>query len=212
MEKPIVHVYLPEGFADWETGFILPELRTGRWFRKGTAGFDIRFCALEKGVITSMGGLPVECETQIDDITKENAAMLIIPGSMGWMTPDAAHERVFAQARTFLGKGIPVACICGATIAMARAGFLDDRAHTSNDLSFLKMFCPTYRGEALYRNEPAVVDKGLITASAMAPLEFARCILEQLNVVDAPVLEAWHSLYKTGDSRFYLKLMELMGQ
>ena len=94
-----------------------------------------------------------------------------------------------------------------ASAALGRAGILDDYFHTSNDLNFLKMFCPEYKAESNYRDLPAVAERNLITASGTAPLEFAYEILKRLDVFSSEVLEAWYKLYQTHDSKYYYKLM-----
>jgi len=94
------------------------------------------------------------------------------------------------MARTFLAADIPVAAICGATIALAQAGCLDHQLHTSNDLGYLQATCPAYAGEAHFKGDPAVTDGNLITASGVAPLEFAYHLLRKLNVFRTETLEA----------------------
>ncbi len=42
------------------------------------------------------------------------------------------------------------------------------------------MTCPNYKGEKYYEMEPVVSDTNLITASGIAPLEFAREVLKKL--------------------------------
>ncbi len=66
---------------------------------------------------------------------------------------------------------------------LQNAGLLDERPHTSNDVAALKMFCPGYQGEECYVNEPAVTDGNLITASGLAPVEFACHILRRMDVM-----------------------------
>ena len=63
-----------------------------------------------------------------------------------------------------------------------------------------------YRGAALYRDAPTVVAEGLITASAMHPLEFARDIFAVLQLYTDEVLAAWYGLYKTGEARYFATL------
>jgi transcriptional regulator GlxA family with amidase domain len=105
-----------------------------------------------------------------------------------------------------------VAAICGATVALASAGFLNNRPHTSNDLDYLKATCPAYQGEAHYRHEPAVTDGDLITATGVAPLEFAYHILKQLDVCTADTLDAWYKLYVTHEPRYFFQLMQSLPQ
>ncbi|MCY7931716.1 glutamine amidotransferase, partial [Bacillus inaquosorum] len=42
----------------------------------------------------------------------------------------------------------------GATQGLANYGYLDSRKHTSNDLEYMKMVCPIYKGEKLYEKGP----------------------------------------------------------
>ena len=95
-----------------------------------------------------------------------------------------------------------VAAICGATYGLARAGLLDDRDHTSNAADFLAGV-PGYGGADHYQEARAVHDRGLITAPATAPVDFARAVFEALEVFPEPVIEAWYGLYTTGERRFY---------
>ena len=75
--------------------------------------------------------------------------------------------------------GTIVAAICGATDALANMGYLDTRKHTSNNLEYTKMVCPNYKGEKFYELESAVSDVNLVTASGIAPLEFAMEVLKK---------------------------------
>ncbi|MBO0780576.1 MAG: hypothetical protein J2P37_17270 [Ktedonobacteraceae bacterium] len=52
----------------------------------------------------------------------------------------------------------------------------------------------------LYQNQPAFTDGNLITASAIAPLEFAYQIFKKLEVYRPRTLEAWYQVYKTSDA------------
>jgi putative intracellular protease/amidase len=107
-------------------------------------------------------------------------------------------------ARVFVKAGTPLAAICGATWAIARAGLLDDRRHTSNAPEYIAT--SRHRGQALYVAERAVNDRGVITASATGALEFAREIFTQLEYYPGPTIEAWYQLYRTGDSKYYAEL------
>jgi putative intracellular protease/amidase len=98
--------------------------------------------------------------------------------------------------RRFLAAKKPVAAICGATYGLAKGGLLDDREHTSNARVFLES--SGYRGGHLYRDAPAVTDRGLITASGCFPVDFATHIFKALDLYEPKVLEAWRGLYTTG--------------
>ena len=102
----------------------------------------------------------------IDEVNPEHAALLLLSGADHWLAPRQAP--VLEKIAAFLGAGVPVAAICGATAALAQAGFLNDRPHTSNDLGYLQAICPAYAGASRYRAEAAVTVGNLITASGVA--------------------------------------------
>ena len=129
--------------------------------------------------------------------------MLILAGADTWLTGGNAE---FAEkAREFLDAGVPVAAICGATGGLAAAGLLDDRRHTSNAKVFVEMMGS--KGGDLYVDEPAVTDRGLITATAAAPVEFAREIFAELDLYEPEVLASWYKLYGQQDPAGYHELM-----
>jgi hypothetical protein len=92
-------------------------------------------------------------------------------------------------------------------MGLAKAGLLDNRPHTSNDLGFLKSVCPTYSGDKFYLQEEAVLGDKLITASGIVPLEFAREVLKELDVFSSETLEAWYKLYTTHEPQYFYAMM-----
>jgi putative intracellular protease/amidase len=201
-----VYFYVFNTLADWEPAYALAELRSGRYFKDRTLKYDIKTVGMNKDPVTTMGGVKILPDLTVSDMAADDAGLLILPGGDTWLEP--IHAPIFPVVRTFLEKKIPVAAICGATISLAANGLLDDRAHTSNDLGYLKMCVPTYRGEARYVHEPAVCDRGLITASGVAPLEFTREILIKLDVMTPATLDAWYRLYRTHEAASFFALME----
>jgi putative intracellular protease/amidase len=99
---------------------------------------------------------------------------------------------------------VPVAAICGATFGLALEGLLDERAHTSNAAEYLAL--TGYAGGDRFVAEPAVVDGDLITASGVAPVHFARAILERLAVYTAEVAASWFKLYGDRDPAGFYEL------
>lgn len=126
-----------------------------------------------------MGGLNVTPNTSYDALDPANIDALVIPGGLGW-----EKERLSILAGWYSGfaKGRLVAGICAAASALAGTGALDDVAHTGNSLASHKAY-PSYRGEALYRDQPkAVSDGGIVTAAGSAPVSFAVEILKHLGL------------------------------
>jgi hypothetical protein len=64
-----------------------------------------------------------------------------------------------------------------------------------------------YAGGDLYRDVPAIDDRGLITANANAPVEFAAAIFVRLGVFAPHVLESWLKLYRDQDPAGFYELM-----
>jgi putative intracellular protease/amidase len=152
-----------------------------------------------------MGGLKILPDIKLDECSIESTDALILPGGNTWT--ETIHQPILKIAERCLEEGIWVAAICGATMGLAQTGLLNSRWHTSNDLEYLKMTCPTYTGEKYYKMESAVTDGKLITASGTAPLEFSVHVLKALGVFSSKTLEAWYSLNKTRASKYYYDLM-----
>lgn len=200
------YLYVLDTMADWEPGLLAAELGSGRYFKDRTIKYEVVTVGLSRDNVTTMGGVKIKPDITIDGLTTHDAGVLILPGGNTWLDP--AHEPVFEKVREFLDGKIAVAAICGATLGLAAHGFLDRRYHTSNDLGFLKACCPSYHGEAYYVHKPAVRDGELITATGVAPLEFACETLKKLDVFTPGTLEAWYGLFRTHEAEYFYRLME----
>ncbi|WP_349947529.1 type 1 glutamine amidotransferase family protein [Lacrimispora sp. BS-2] len=205
MNKNVVYLYVFDTMADWEIGYLTGELNSGRYYKKGLAPSKIVTVGIKKTPVITMGGLKILPDIELDECTMENADALILPGGDTWT--ETVHDPILSMAEQCLKEGIAVAAICGATIGLARKGLLDSNWHTSNDLEYLKMICPGYRGEQYYKQESAVTDGNLITASGIAPLEFSLHVLKALNVFSVKTLDAWYNLYRTRKSEYFYELM-----
>jgi len=202
---PALYLYVNDTLSDWEPGHILAELRSGRYLNDQSLRYDVRLCGRTMDTITTMGGLHLKPDELIANIHPGTGDLLLLPGADTWLDP--AQAPVIAKVKEVLASEAVVAAICGATLGLANAGLLDDRPHTSNDPAALKMFCPGYHGERFYVNEPAVTDGNLITASGLAPVEFAYHIFRRLDVMSPAALDAWHNLFTTREPEFFYALM-----
>ncbi|HET6579220.1 MAG TPA: type 1 glutamine amidotransferase family protein [Gemmatimonadales bacterium] len=187
---PAVHVLVFDGFADWEPAFALAELR-----RSG--GLDVVTLGFSSAPVRSMGGLRVVPDRSLSDADPATVRLLILPGGDLW-EGEYPRGELEAVLTTLHQAGVPVAAICGATVALARAGWLDDHAHTSNELGYLERLVPEYAGASRYVDALAVRDRGLITASGVGPTEFAREIFEELQIFSAAERPVWYHLFKHG--------------
>lgn len=184
------HLLVFDGFADWEPAHALAELRRSGERSVVVAGFDTR-------PVTSMGGLRVVPDIGLQDVRAPDVEILILPGGDLWegTYPESELNRVLID---LVAADVPVAAICGGTLAVARAGLLNDRRHTSNMPGYIGEHVPQYSGVALYEASPAVSDRGVITASGLAPVEFAREIFRQLKIFSAADDELWFDMFRHG--------------
>lgn len=196
-----VDLYITDTMADWEAGHAIAHIMRPSWQRE-PGRYRVRTVAASAAPVTTMGGIRITPDATLSELSPKTSAMLILTGADTW--DDDAHGEVLDAARTFLDAGTPVAAICGATYGLAVAGLLDDREHTSNAAIYLAG--SGYRGAQLYRDEPAVTDRALITASGCHPVDFARHIFAALELYEPDVLDAWHGLYTTGDPRYFAAL------
>lgn len=203
-----VYVYVLETLADWELGYITSELHSGRFFKKDAERVSLKTVSYSKEPIHTMGGLTVIPDCLIDDIVVSETSVLLLPGADTWNDP--RHGAILKKAGEFLSIGATVGAICGATTALANYGLLDNRRHTSNGQGFLEMFCPAYKGQNFYIDEPSVADNNLITANPTASLLWAKQILERLDVFQANTLEFWYEYFSTGKAESFFALMQTL--
>lgn len=119
-----------------------------------------------------------------------------MPGGDAWMAQEDAQ--VSETVNAMITASHPVAAICAATLALAHAGLLNDRDHTSNGNGFLRKHVPKYTGEHLYRAVPAVSDQLVITANGLAPFAFAAEVFRTLAPDRNQDIQTYESLYSRG--------------
>jgi putative intracellular protease/amidase len=185
-----VYLMLVPGFADWEPAHAMAELRRHGGYRTETVGFTTE-------PVESMGGLRVHPTRALESLRLEDVAVFILPGGDRWEATPLEPELV-SVLRALDAQGTPLAAICAATVAVARAGMLRGRRHTSNGLAYLREHVADYADAAQYVDAPAVRDRRLITASGLADVEFAREIMAELGVLSAADRELWTTLFRSG--------------
>jgi putative intracellular protease/amidase len=190
MPTKAVYFLAVPGFADWEAAHALAELRRHGHYRVQVVG-------LTRDAVTSMGGLTVQPTTALVEVDPDDVAVFILPGGDRWEQQPVEHELV-AALKTLEARAVPIGAICAATTAVARTGLLAGRRHTSNGREYLKQHVPDYVGSAMYVDAPAVRDRGLITASGLADVEFAKEIMAELGVLSDSDRADWTSLFRGG--------------
>jgi putative intracellular protease/amidase len=184
-----VYLLISNGYADWEPASALAELRR-------TFGFSVKTMGMTGEPIVSMAGLKVVPDLALSEFEPEMASMLMLPGGDGWMGGE--FSEISSIVRRMISLNRPVAAICAATLALAHAGLLDDRLHTSNGKDFIGKYVPQYRGAALYRPLPSVSDRSVITANGLAPFAFAADIFRTLAPERAEEIAIYEKLYSRG--------------
>ncbi len=184
-----VFIYLPEGFADWEGALLMAELRESKR--------SLKIISENGEPVMSIGGMKVFVEGSLKDMSPENTEALVLIGSDSWVEAQK-NQKVLEMAKDFYKRGIIVAGICAATVALARIGLLEERKHTSNDLPMLKKIVPTYRGDKNYQEKLAVTDGNLITAPGIAPVDFTFEIMKAINLYNETKRQQWFAMFKHG--------------
>lgn len=203
-----IYVYILDTLADWELGYVTAELNSGRFFKKDAPKIALKTVGHSKEAITTMGGMTIVPDCLIDDIIMSDTTVLLLPGADTWNDPK--QEVIIEKAGELLSLGATVGAICGATVALASAGLLNDRPHTSNGPGFLDMFVPNYTGKDFYVDQPAAADNNLITASSTGGLLWAKQLIERLDVFQADTLEAWYDYFSAGKPEQFYALMQTL--
>lgn len=185
--RDTVYVLVFDGFADWQAALALCEIRRpGDWQVK-TVGFDRR-------PVISMGGLTVQPDATLPEVLSGRTALLVIPGGHLWHRGEG-QPAVDLLAEIHAG-GAPVAAIDSGVLALARAGLLDTCRHTGNWAGQLGQVAG-YAGRDQYDDEVlAVSDGGVITASHLGSVEFAREVIRTLDLYTPADREHWYRLFK----------------
>jgi putative intracellular protease/amidase len=184
-----VYLLVVEGFADWEPAHAVAELRRYGRFRVESVGLTLE-------PVRSMGGLNVLPSKTVAEVDISDVAVFILPGGDRW-EKGAVEPELEMLLRQLDGAGVPIAAICGATVAIARVGLLRGRRHTSNGLKYLQSHVPAYADADTYVEAPAVRDAKLITASGLADVEFARELFEELEVLTPEDRSLWMQIFRS---------------
>ncbi|MDV0445460.1 putative protease YdeA [Methanimicrococcus sp. At1] len=203
-----IYVYVLDTLADWEPGYVMAELNSGRFFKKDAPRVSLKTVSHSKEPIKTMGGMTVVPDCLIEDIVVNETSVLLLPGADTWNDPK--HKAVIEKASELLSFGATVCAVCGATAALADFGVLDKRPHTSNGPGFLEMVSPCYKGQNYYVDKPSVADNNLITASSTGALLWAKQIIEHLGVFQSNTLESWYEYFSTGKPEHFFALMQTL--
>ena len=190
-DRRSVHIVVFDGFADWEPAHALAELR--RWGKR-----TVRSIGFSSAPVVSMGGLRVVPDVPLEVVTADEVELLLLPGGDMWERESYPRATLEALMARLIAAERPVAAICAATLALGRARVLDDRQHTSNGRDYLSKHIAEYAGATHYVEAAAVRDKHVITATGLAPVDFAREIFAELQIFNAADEALWYTMFKEG--------------
>lgn len=183
-----VYFLVFEGFADWQAALALCEIRRPGDWQVQTVGFS-------SALVVSMGGLRVQPDIPLDQLDVAQAALMIVPGGHLWLRGEGLEA--VAVIRRLFAAGAPVAGIDSGVLALARAGVLDHCRHTGNWLGQITSQVADYLGAEHYDSGPlAVSEGGVISASHLGSVEFAREVIRTLELYSAADREHWYRLFK----------------
>lgn len=154
--------------ADWEYGPLAGAAHA--WF-----GIDVVSASIDAAPLTTMGGLSLQPQRRLAELDPGDGELWVVPGSPLWDEAPAPAPIVQAL-RERAARGGAIAGICGGTRALAAAGLLNERAHTSNEPGYLDAV-PGYSGQAHYREQACVSAGGIVTAPGTSPVSFAEACL-----------------------------------
>lgn len=186
--RDTVYFLVFDGFADWQAALALCEIRRpGDW--------ELRTVGFSHVPVRSMGGLAVQPDLALAQLDIARAAMLIVPGGHLWQRGEG-ESAVAAMCRVH-AAGAPVAAIDSGVLALARAGLLDHCRHTGNWPGQIDSQVPGYAGTEQYDAAVlAVSDGGVISASHLGSVEFAREVIRTLDLYSPSDREHWYRLFK----------------
>lgn len=189
MNRKEVLLVLTDRWADWEPAYAISDIRMSELY-------EVRTIAMDRMPKESIGGIRAGIDYTLADYRLGgDTAMLILPGGFTWDTGD--YQAIADFVRDAEGRGIPVAAICGATMFLARHGFLDDRRHSGDDPQWFAEL-PGYQGMDRFAREQAVTDRGFITANETAALEFSREIAKALRLCSDEEIQERYEYMKNG--------------
>ena len=191
-----VLILLTDNWADWYVGQVMAQIGFANDYVAKTISIDGKPKA-------SIGGLKAEIDYSIENYQSlDNLAMIVLIGGGSWR--NNRYDEIAEFVRKASSNNIPVAAICGATVFLAKHGFLNNVKHTSNGLDFFKERLKdeeAYTGWEHFTFSQAINDGGFITANETATLEFAREIMLVLAEDDDGFIEfinAWYEKHKQG--------------
>ena len=198
-----IYMYVQDTMADFEHGYLMHALSLQTML--GEPKIKLLTVSKEKKPIKTVGGMTIVPDCDLSDIDTADIDALLLIGADSWLNNE--QDDVLELASKLLQEDILIGAICGATLGLAEKGILDNRYHTSNASFYLTQMSKHYQGHSYYKDEIAVQDGNLITASSAGSLLWSKLIVEELGLYSKTTIEAWFNYFSTGDPKYYIEMM-----
>jgi len=193
MQEKEVLLFLTDHWADWEASHAIVGISFAEQYVVKTIGID-------KQPKVSIGGMRAEIDYSIEEYQDfDNLAMIILTGSFSW--EENRYDEIADFVKKANKRGVLIAAICGATIFLAKHGFLNNVKHTGDELECFEEMLENeenYKGQKKFSVAQVVNDGGFITANETAALEFAREIFRTLKTDTDEEINSWYETHKHG--------------
>lgn len=161
-----VYVFLATGFEEIEALTPVDILRRG--------GVDVNLVSITGNeIVTGARGINVKADVLFEDLDKDAADMLVLPGGMPGTTNLMAYEPLMELVKAYNLKGKYVTAICAAPTIFGKIGLLSGKKATCY---------PGMEGDltgADVKYDSVVVDGNIVTSRGMGTaLDFALKLLE----------------------------------
>lgn len=80
MQQQNVYVYVQDTWSDWEAGYAIAELNSGRFFKNKGERIPVKTVGLTKDPITTAGGVNIIPDLTLEAVTVDSSAMFILVG------------------------------------------------------------------------------------------------------------------------------------
>ena len=186
----VIAIYATETMSDWEYAYLTTQVAEAE--AQVPDRFKVLFVGESLEAVRSKGGIEIVPVLTLQDIqNRTDIAAFVVPGADTYFD---GHEQLLETIKVLNENHVLLAAICGGTLAFARAGVLDHCEHTSNAQGFLASV--NYANIDGYKEEDAVFDGGVITASGLAPVLFTAAVLRAAGVYPDDVVDAWIQLHE----------------
>lgn len=98
MQTRKVYLYVFHTMSDWEYGYLIAELNSGRYFKQDAASLKVVTVGVNKEMITTLGGLSIKPDISLGECTLGSQDLIILPGGNTW--GEDIHQPILKKLAT----------------------------------------------------------------------------------------------------------------